>query len=89
MKKTLFFLGVAVLFTIIGFTILSCNKDNPIDCAAKLTEVSAASINYTDSYDACIDYKNALEDYINCDGIADKVYYESIYNELDCDLYLK
>ena len=85
MKKTLLIASVA-LFTFSIFT-TSCKKDNPIDCASKLIEVSNAQSDYivNDTYDNCIAYKNALQDYINCDGITDKTYYQELYDNLTCN----
>lgn len=85
MKKVLLF-GAVTLFAA-GFLTISCEKDNPVSCAQKLTEVSSASLAYSadQSYSNCIAYKNALEDYINCDGITDKVYYQAVYDALQCN----
>jgi len=86
MKKVLIF-GVVALFTA-GIFATSCDEDNPISCAQKLVEVSSAASAYSsDPSDAnCIIYKNALQDYINCDGIAqtDKATYQAIMEALPC-----
>lgn len=86
MKKTILILGAAAVLTTAGFLISSCSKDNPVDCAKKLTEVSAAQTAFIqdDSYENCIAYKNALEDYINCDGITDKAIYQTYLDNLTC-----
>lgn len=85
MKRTLLFGAITLLAA--GFFAISCSEDNPVSCTQKLTEVSAASLAYSSdpSYANCIDYKNALEDYINCDGITDKVFYQAAYDALQCN----
>jgi len=84
MKKALLLIAIP-LFAVAIFT-SSCDKDNPVSCAEKLVEVSNAQRAYIldDSYENCIAYKNALDDYINCDGITDKAVYQAYYDELDC-----
>lgn len=84
MKKIFLLFGIVLIS--LPMMINSCSKDNPISCAQKLTEVSAAQTAYIldDSYENCIAYKNALEDYINCDGITDKAIYQSYLDNLTC-----
>lgn len=84
MKKTLLFGAVILLAA--GFFTISCSEDNPVSCAQKLVEVSSAQQAYVlDNSDAnCNSYKNALEDYINCDGITDKATYQAILENLPC-----
>ena len=84
MKKILLFGAISIFAA--GFLVSSCSEDNPVSCAQKLTEVSAAQTAYIldDSYENCIAYKNALEDYINCDGITDKETFQSYLDNLTC-----
>ena len=76
------------LLAVFSFAIFatSCSKDNPVSCAEKLTQVSAASdAYYSDGSTAnCTAYKDAINDYINCDGIVDKSYWEGVLSLLDC-----
>lgn len=83
--KKVFLFGAITIFAA-GFLTISCDKDNPVSCAQKLTEVSASQTAYIldDSYENCIAYKNALEDYINCDGITDKQIYQGYLDNLTC-----
>lgn len=83
MKKVLFGLVAVALIATVSFT--SCDDDNPVSCAKKLDDVVAAASAY--SYDdnaSCIAYKEALEDYINCDGVVDKSSYQAILESLPC-----
>ena len=86
MKKVLLFTAVT-LFTV-GILATSCSDDNPISCATKLADVvDAQSVYLNDDSDAnCNAYKDALQDYINCDGIAqtDKATYQSAMEALPC-----
>ncbi|HAF30398.1 MAG TPA: hypothetical protein DCG75_15255 [Bacteroidales bacterium] len=84
MKKVLLFGAITLLAA--GFLTVSCEKDNPVSCTQKLLEVSSAQSAYIvdDSYENCIAYKNALEDYINCDGITDKAIYQGYLDNLTC-----
>ena len=85
MKRIFLIVLLALLSS--GTIITSCSKDNPISCAEKLVEVTSTQQAYVldDSYENCIAYKNALDDYINCDGITDKVYYQALYDNLQCN----
>jgi len=84
MKKVLSLIAIPLFATAILTS--SCSEDNPVSCAQKLVEVSNAQSAYIvdDSYENCIAYKNALEDYINCDGIADKAIYQGYLDNLNC-----
>lgn len=84
MKKVFSLIAIS-LFVIAVFT-TSCDKDNPVSCAEKLVALSNAQTAYIldDSYENCIAYKNALEDYINCDGITDKAIYQGYLDDLTC-----
>jgi hypothetical protein len=85
MKKVLSLIAIPLFATAILTS--SCSDDNPISCAQKLVEVSNAQTAYIadDSSENCVAYKNALKDYIDCDGIADKAIYQTYYDELTCD----
>jgi len=87
MKRVLL-LGAVALFAT-GLFVTSCDEDDsPFGCVTELAEVtSAASAYQIDPSDAnCTDYKNALVDYINCDGIADidKDTYQLALEALPC-----
>ncbi|MCK5028630.1 MAG: hypothetical protein KAR57_03285 [Bacteroidales bacterium] len=84
MKKVLSLIAIPLFATAILTS--SCSKDNPVSCAQKLVEVTSAAQDYAlDDSDAnCITYKNALEDYVNCDGITDKAYYQTLLENLPC-----
>ena len=82
MKKTLLLLGAVAILSFVS----SCKDDNPISCAQKLTEVEAAAIAFSTNQttENCNAYKEALQDYINCDGVVDKTAYQTTLDNLDC-----
>ncbi|MFC2096683.1 hypothetical protein ACFLQ3_03190 [Bacteroidota bacterium] len=86
MKKVLL-LGAVALFAT-GMFVTSCDDDSPVSCAGKLINVSTAASAYnSDQSDAnCTTYKNALSDYIDCDGVTatDKAYYQLALEALPC-----
>ena len=84
MKKLI--LGSLVVAFSFAIFATSCSSDNPVSCAAKLTEVTSASLDFdaNPSTTTCEAYKAALQDYINCDGIVDKQYYQTELDNLDC-----
>lgn len=89
MKKKILLFGAVALFTAGTMLVTtSCDDDNPVSCAKKLTEVTDASLEYLadDSNENCLAYKSALEDYINCDGIdaVDKAAYRETLEALPC-----
>ncbi|PLX13720.1 MAG: hypothetical protein C0597_11190 [Marinilabiliales bacterium] len=87
MKKVLI-LGVVALFSAGAFVVTSCDDDNPISCTQKLADVIDASSAYSvdKSTTNCEAYKDALQDYINCDGInaVDKTAYQTTLEALPC-----
>ncbi|MDA3953697.1 MAG: hypothetical protein PF485_08625 [Bacteroidales bacterium] len=91
MKKVLFIAAIALFSTAAIITTTSCDEDNPISCTQKLVDVSEASSAFTSDPTAanCIAYSTALQDYIDCDGIAaaDKTAYQIILDALDCSIY--
>ena len=86
MKKVLL-LTAAGLFTLTIF-LNSCKEDNPIACTQKLVELSSATQDYeADASSAnCTAYKNAINDYIDCDIVtnAQTEVYEATLAQLDC-----
>ena len=87
MKKVL--LGsLVVLFSLAVFTTTSCDE---VDCTKKALEVTEAAKDFTSNPTSatCNAYKDALEDYIDCDGAlaATKASYETALAALDCSLY--
>jgi len=87
MRKRLLF-GAVVLFTIAFFS-LSCSKDDEtISCTEKLGILLEKQSSYViyDTDRTCIAYKDALEDYINCEGVelTDINYYQDIMENLPC-----
>jgi len=84
MKKLL----IGSLFGVFALAVFitSCSEDNPVSCAAKLTEVTSASLDFSSNptTTTCEAYKTALQDYINCDGVVDKQYYQTELDNLDC-----
>lgn len=89
MRKKLLFYGAAILI-IAGFLTNSCKEDDTESCADLLSELLSTKRIYLleISYNNCVAYKNAMEDYINCDGVteAEKEIYQTAIDNLDCSL---
>ena len=85
MKKVSFIIAIAIFS--VGALVSSCSDDGPVSCTQKLLDVTDAQSNYLSDPESsafCNAYKDALEDYINCDGIANKDYYQEIFDGLQC-----
>ncbi len=87
MKKVFLFGALALFAAGTIFTVTSCDEDNPISCTKKYADLLEAQTDYiADPSSAnCNAYKDALEDYVGCDGITDKATWQAVLDELSCD----
>ena len=86
MKKIVLFSAVAALSLTLALN--SCKKDNPISCTQRAIDVTNAAQNYANDPSSanCITYKNAINDYLECDIVTQtqKDSYELILDGLAC-----
>ena len=88
MKKTFITLFAIAM---IGGTVVSCKKDNKVDCTTAVKNATDAATAYFGNQSSanCKNYKAALQDYINSDcftGLTSeqKATYQESLNDLTC-----